>query len=185
MNQPNSSNDWAQSPNPYAAPASFIEDDFGGRENLWGGRDLATRGSRLAASCLDGICGSVVALPIIISMFSAGAGARMADQVFSLSGLVTLVLGLALVVYNLMRLSSHGQTIGKQMVGIQIIRSDLQTPVGLGRILGLRILPITLLSFIPFIGSLIQLIDPLLIFQGSQQCIHDMIADTNVVVYEG
>lgn len=179
------SNPGAASSNPYAAPASVIEDDFGAENDPWAGRTLATRASRFAARMIDGVTFLVVAIPFfVVTVLSASSGSNPDDSMIfvgmGLSGL--LVLGL--LIYNLMRLHSHQQTFGKKMMGIQIIRGDLQTPVTLGRIIGLRILPMTLLGAIPFIGSLIGLADPAMIFQESQQCLHDMFADTNVVLYE-
>jgi len=38
-----------------------------------------------------------------------------------------------------------------------------------------------LIGAIPFLGRLVQFIDPLLIFRDSRRCLHDEIADTTVV----
>ena len=36
-------------------------------------------------------------------------------------------------------------------------------------------------NLLPYVGWLYQLVDPLLIYQESRQCLHDKIADTIVV----
>lgn len=183
----NYANDWAPNPepsaNPYAAPVSMIDDDYGAEYKPWAHRALATRLQRLAANMVDGGTYLGVVLPWIIAMVLAETAGGQGAVFYGMIA-IGLVLFLGLVTYNLMRLHAHQQTIGKQVVGIQIIRADLQTPVTLGRIIGLRILPISLLGAIPFVGGLIGLADPVMIFQESQQCLHDMIADTNVVVFE-
>ena len=53
--------------------------------------------------------------------------------------------------------------------------------IGLARYIFLRVVPVVLISMIPFIGNLINLVDPLLIFGKERRCLHDLIADTIVV----
>ena len=51
----------------------------------------------------------------------------------------------------------------------------------IGRLLGLRYLVGWVIAMIPFIGVIYSLLDCLLIFRESRQCLHDNIADTIVV----
>jgi uncharacterized RDD family membrane protein YckC len=74
----------------------------------------------------------------------------------------------------------HGQTVGKRVLGMRILRSD-GTRCSPGRIIGLRYGVGFLLTVIPVVGSLYALLDALLIFRGSRKCLHDNIADTIVV----
>ena len=62
------------------------------------------------------------------------------------------------------------------MTGIKVVRSD-GSPAALGRIFWLRNILNGVLGLIPFY----VLIDGLLIFADSRQCLHDKIADTIVV----
>lgn len=177
-------NDWTQQSNPYEAPESYVEDHYAPDYDPWAGRQLASRGMRLSAALIDGACGLVAALPaIVMSVGVIAAGGT--SEVGTFVGLgTTALLMLGLAAYNLWRLYGYQQTVGKQIMKIQIVRSDLQTPVSFWRILGLRIIPMGLVGVIPLVGPIAQMVDPLLIFQGSQQCLHDLIADTNVVLFE-
>jgi len=76
--------------------------------------------------------------------------------------------------------SANGQSIGKRMTRIKVVRTD-GSPATFARIFLLRNLVNSLPLVIPTLGFVYQLIDPLLIFQDSRRCIHDMIADTVVV----
>lgn len=80
-------------------------------------------------------------------------------------------------------LARNGQTIGKWVCGIRIVRAD-RSKASLWRILVLREMPFVLLAAIPvpYMFSVLAVVDALLIFRKSRQCLHDQIADT-VVVY--
>jgi uncharacterized RDD family membrane protein YckC len=87
---------------------------------------------------------------------------------------------LAYLVYSLVLVFLYGQTFGKRAMGIRVVRVD-GSRVAFSRIVFLRWLPTALLGAIPFIGFIVNLVDPLLIFRESSQCLHDDIADTRVV----
>jgi uncharacterized RDD family membrane protein YckC len=70
----------------------------------------------------------------------------------------------------------NGQTIGKKLLGIKVVRSD-GSKASLGRIFWLRNVVNTVLGFIPLYG----IVDLLLIFGEARQCVHDKIADTIVI----
>jgi uncharacterized RDD family membrane protein YckC len=84
---------------------------------------------------------------------------------------------LALNVYFLHR---HGQSAGKRMLAIMIVRADGRR-VDVGRVLALRATLPVVVSWIPIIGPLLALANVLYIFGRDQRCIHDYIADTRVV----
>jgi len=90
-----------------------------------------------------------------------------------------IAIGLGLFVYNLALLGQSGQTIGKQWLGIRIVRSD-GSNADLGRVFGLRMFLPGLIT--AFAGPLFSLPDALCIFGNEKRCIHDMMADTIVVV---
>ncbi len=171
--------------NPYDAPDAQM-DDAQDEDYV-----LTSRLRRLGAALLDGIAFLVVALVAMlfaffamllsgVSMQAVLSGASAAEGVMALFiGLISIGF-LALMLLNLIWWHRYGQSVGKRMLGIKIVRTD-GSRCGLRRIILYRGLPIQLLSLIPLIGAFIPLIDSLFIFQHSRKCIHDMIADTVVV----
>ena len=63
---------------------------------------------------------------------------------------------------------------------IRVVRVD-GSRVSFARFVFLRWLPLAIVGCIPFVGGIVALIDPLLIFRESRRCLHDDIADTQVV----
>jgi len=145
---------------------------------------LAKRFSRLCAAGVDFLILIAIYIPIFI----------LALTIFILLGLdsgLAIVAGIILAfcfalipaitlffAFNFRLLRRDGQTIGKRVFKIKIVRSD-GTPAGMSRILFLRYLLIPILT-IPT-GLVLALVDVLLISSKSRQCLHDMIADTIVV----
>jgi len=164
--------------NPYEAPTSVVDDPSVGEY-----QELADRGSRLAARILDGLVGiggiGIMAAIMIPVALAQGNGANKSSFI-----IMAIILGVALtlgvLVWNLVWLHRYGQTIGKRIVKVKIVRSDGDR-VSLGRILGLRIILVTILEFIPFLGGLFSLVNVCFIFRDDRRCIHDLMADTVVV----
>lgn len=163
--------------NPYAAPQARLE-DAAVAELV-----LAGRGTRLAAAIVDGLMAGglgIVAAIAIPAIMPANGG----DPNPVLLGVVLLlVVGgmLALLIVNLLWLHRYGQTIAKRMLGIKVVRTD-GGHCDLGRIIVARWLPVTLLGAIPLLGPAVSLTDALFIFRDDRRCLHDLIADTIVVV---
>jgi uncharacterized RDD family membrane protein YckC len=89
---------------------------------------------------------------------------------------LSALLALPFCVLQLVLLARAGQTLGKKLTRIKIVRSD-GSRASFGRILGLRIVLTAVLGIIP----LFSLIDVCMIFGAEQRCVHDLIADTIVV----
>ena len=165
---------------PYQPPAVPIvevaEKDF----------ELAGRGSRLGAYVMDSI---LVIFPVLI-VFALGMGTEVLgigarevptdETMVNIFSIFIFLWFMALFVINMILLYQNGQTIGKRMLSIKIVRVD-GSRAELLRIIFLRALPTGLLSSIPAIGNLFFLIDALLIFQDSRRCLHDLIAGTIVI----
>ena len=165
---------------PYQPPAIPIvevaEKDF----------ELAGRGSRLGAYVMDSI---LVIFPVLI-VFALGMGTEVLgigarevptdETMVNIFSIFIFLWFMALFVINMILLYQNGQTIGKRMLSIKIVRVD-GSRAELLRIIFLRALPTGLLSSIPAIGNLFFLIDALLIFQDSRRCLHDLIAGTIVI----
>ena len=162
--------------NPYAAPTARIADM---RDD-----DLlvkSSRGARLGAVLLDGVIPGAVAIVFAVMLPAFGSDV---DGGLTMGGgvLVTLfVLGLiAFAAMQLILLYRHGQTIGKKLVGIRIVRAD-GSRAGFARLLLLRSFVPGLIGAIPLLGPLFSLVDMLFIFGEEKRCVHDLIADTIVV----
>jgi uncharacterized RDD family membrane protein YckC len=145
---------------------------------------LASRSVRLGAALLD----TLINAAIFIAVGSYVAGSFDAAMAWSKTAppLQSFTVDMAgFAVYSLLHgylLATRGQTIGKRLCGIRIVRTD-GTPAGLWRILSLRLFPIILLSALPLhhLSNVFTWLDCLLIFRSSHQCLHDQIADTVVV----
>lgn len=169
--------------NPYAPPQAPLQDI----QPQQGGQVLAGRGARLGAAFLDGLVWSLgIYVPLLATgLLSALVGMARTGQFvpgpslllgLGISGLMFIVL----VVVTIMLVARNGQTIAKRMVGIKVVRSD-GSQAGLGRIFWLRNVLNTVITMVPLAGSIYALVDILMIFGDSRQCLHDRIADTVVV----
>jgi uncharacterized RDD family membrane protein YckC len=169
--------------NPYAAPTAVVDDIAEP-----GGLELAGRGRRLWGSIVDSL---IIAIPFMVfGGWFAVAGVRSGDPNGLMVWMVThpfayqaaaSILGyLAFLAINGYLLHSSGQTVGKRLLSIRIVRTNGE-PADFGRIAFMRYLPTAVVQMIPGIGYIYPLIDVLLIFRGSRKCLHDSIADTIVV----
>jgi uncharacterized RDD family membrane protein YckC len=160
--------------NRFAPPTARVEDVS------TGGLELAGRGARLGAVLIDGLIQGAIYYAIAFTMFRS-----MIPNVNSGFGigsfLIQLLAGIGLfVLIQSYLLATQGQTVGKKLLGLRIVRSNGEA-VAIGRMLGLRYFLGWIITMIPFIGALFALTDALLIFRDSRKCLHDNIADTIVV----
>ena len=162
----------AATANPYAPPEARLAI----RGEALPRADLATRGTRLGAKLIDGV---VVAVVVVAATMS-GSGLGSSGE-FGAFALATVGVGFALVVgVQGWLLHRYGQTIGKKLLGIRIVRGDLSR-CGLRRVVFLRMLPFSLVGLIPLVGPLVGLVDALMIFGDDHRTLHDRVADTVVV----
>jgi uncharacterized RDD family membrane protein YckC len=172
-----------ESSNLYAPPKSAVK-DVGRDETL----NLASRGSRLAAVMLDGILGFICFAPAYVMNFATliqqARGNPIAFWInlartggwFYVGALVALIV----LAIDLILLARNGQTIGKKLLGIKVVRVD-GSRVSLFRVFFLRYVCNTFLTLIPVAGPLYSLVDVLMIFSESRRTVHDHIADTIVI----
>ncbi len=159
----------------YAPPAAEVADVSGSGE-----AQLAGRGARLGGAIIDGVI--VLGLWWLISLMTPWNvfSPKMAQGGF-VAMLGTQLIGLLLFsLVNGYLLMTRGQTIGKMLLGMRIVRPDgsAATP---GRMIGLRYAVGWMLSALPVVGMVFALVDCLLIFRADRRCVHDLIADTIVV----
>jgi len=165
--------------NTYAAPQSNIVTSA-----MLPKYEIASRGIRLGAALLDFLVVMVaVVLPVILGAtmmdtkanVSGGEFPSVAVGCFILAGLA----GFGLLIYNIVLLATRGQTIAKKWLGIRIVtHPDGQNP-GFVKAFLLRSFVNGLISqVVPFY----PIVDACFIFREDQRCLHDLIADTVVIV---
>jgi uncharacterized RDD family membrane protein YckC len=175
-------------PNPYAPPKAEVQDIVAADSG-----ELAGRFIRLVAYIVDLlIIGLAVGLPVgITAGFAApsrgiggGAGGSHVPfamrDFFGLAGLIAFIALIVWIIVTIRFVHLHGQTIGKRILGIKVVRKN-GSRASLGRIFWLRNIVNGLPGMIPFFGDLYLLADHLVIFGEARQCLHDKIADTIVV----
>ncbi|HKS56601.1 MAG TPA: RDD family protein [Steroidobacteraceae bacterium] len=165
-------------PNPYAPPTA----DVGDASDHDAGAELAGRGERLGAYLLDLVIGLViVGAPLMVGMNWDAAAAGNWEGAFTAVGAILCGIGsLVYIAITAYLVYKNGQTIGKKIVGIKVVRSD-RSRASVARIFWLRNFVNGIPGAIPYIGNIYGLVDALFIFSESRQCIHDKIADTVVV----
>ena len=172
-----------ESSNLYAPPRSAVK-DVGGDEAL----DLASRSSRLGAVIVDSLVAFILFTPAYVTNFTAIAQQSRGNPLAVWVNLaktggwfyVGLLGALVVLAIDLVLLARNGQTIGKKLLGIKVVRVD-GSPVSLFRVFFLRYVCNTFLTLIPLFGSLYSLVDCLMIFGESRRTVHDRIADTIVI----
>lgn len=158
--------------NPYSAPLAQV-DQVSEHADL----ELADRGARLGAYLLD----NLIVLGALFLIVPVGAALERVNKSAGLIAILLMgVVFIGLLVVNLVMLHRHGQTLGKRIVGIRILRID-GSRCELWRIIVLRVIASGLLQAIPFIGWIFFLVDSLMIFGDERRCLHDIFADTMVV----
>lgn len=163
--------------NPYAPPQAEVRDTVTQNET-----ELAGRGTRFGAAMLDGlILVLLVGAPLFvgadIDAMSTDFTGGLSTTGMTLAGIGALILA-GVTTYLVHR---NGQTIGKKLLGIKVVRSDA-SPASLARIFWLRNVVNGIPGVIPVIGNAWGTVDHVFIFVGDKrQCVHDKIADTIVI----
>jgi uncharacterized RDD family membrane protein YckC len=162
--------------NPYQAPALAAADDHARSRQPFIGRidpRLASRWKRFLGSFLDSF---LIVVPFIGLTILAETGAG--EDVAVVIGLVAS--GIVLLVDTVL-ISTRGQSLGKMLLGMQIVRVDYDAPPGFVYGILMRSWVPALIGSVPFVGSFFQLADALFIFGDEKQCLHDKIAGTKVL----
>lgn len=190
--------------NPYAPPTARVADVTDTSANV----ELATPAQRLGAAVVDTLTGVVAYLPVLIvaAIHWNANGPFIANFInggLAISGVVVVIL----LIITIVLVARYGQTIGKRVLGIRVARPD-GSKASLGRIFWLRNVVNTFLGGVVggvlggvaglilglmhagsisvlvagyLFGYLYPLVDALMIFGKSRQCLHDRIANTIVV----
>lgn len=165
--------------NPYRSPDAPIVDSARTPD---GALPLAGRFERLMASILDTILLLATALP---PMFFFGYFEFIEENV-DIAETIAIRVGMAFLVFVLFAamqaypLRKNGQTWGKVAMKIRIVDMQGRKP-DFWRMLALRYLPFDMATPVPVVGSIVGLVDTLMIFRGDRRCAHDLLAGTRVV----
>jgi uncharacterized RDD family membrane protein YckC len=157
---------------------------------------LADRGVRLLAKIVDEICSLICAIPgaailgvtflrTWVQSMNGGEAASLEDIDVgrAVTGFTVLALGLlALAIVQIWLISTRGQSIGKIVFGVRIVRHEDGTLPGFVHGWLLRNLVPGIIGMVPFgLGMIFSLVDVCFIFRADRRCIHDLIAGTRVV----
>ena len=162
--------------------------------------DLATRGQRLAARIIDWVA---ILVPLMI-MFSVLIDENMVkevqahpnDQKFLMellqkrvehlqtaqdtTVLTTSWIILFLMMVNFLMLGLRGQTLGKLLLGIHIVRAADGSRAGFLKAVVLREVIFFVIGGIQYLGPVLSLGNVLMIFRKDRRCLHDLVAETVV-----
>jgi uncharacterized RDD family membrane protein YckC len=155
--------------------ANTITADAGPKLGVLAESQLGGRGARLVALLLDGIIGGVLG-GLIGGLGAVGADPETGPNVtlMSIAGLLVL----AYVIWQLWMLSTQGQTLGKKLMNLRVVKLETGRNGGFVTNVLLRALVGQgILGIIPLYG----LVDALFIFRDDRRCIHDLVAGTAVV----
>jgi len=179
--------DGSKEVNPYAPPSADV--NVGKPPPATEGA-LAERGTRLVAKMLDGLMAFALMLPVVIPGMRAAMGAAAPNASPSLNffrGFFTSSLGilcgvacLGLAAFQAYLIATTGQSIGKRWFKIRIVKLDGSRVNFVTGVL-LRQWLFALFQYIPRVGSVTGLLDPLFIFRADRRCLHDFVAGTKVI----
>jgi uncharacterized RDD family membrane protein YckC len=166
--------------NPYAPPA---RDALAADVPLTtSGGQLASRGARFGAALIDTFLTLAVLAPM---QYAAGVYdnfPKIRPQSFlELLGWSAAGYAFWLAVHS-SSIRKGSQTLGKRLLGLQIVNAADNTPASYRTIVLIRFLPIQLVVLLPYVGSYVALLDALFIFRKDHRCIHDHVAGTRVIV---
>ena len=145
--------------------------------------------ARFCSSCGNPLASLSQVLPL--ASVAAGRGTRLGASIIDaliylipyffflrLSPILGAIAIGAIFVYQMYLLSKDGQTLGKKVLRIRIVKINTGLNGGFVANVLLRVIFNGVLGLIPFYS----LVDVLFIFRSDRRCIHDFIAGTQVVV---
>ena len=167
--------------NPYAAPAAQVS------ELVDPGLAKAGRAQRLLAVIIDSM---IIAVPAIILAIALPAYQAYVERAGSEPAINNGALIVAMVVFGIFAIGyvtyqfywiwKNGQTLGKKLMKIKIVRVD-GSRASFPRIVFVRAMVPAIVGSIPIVGTLFSLTDALFIFGEPKRCVHDHMADTIVI----
>jgi len=87
-----------------------------------------------------------------------------------------------LLAVNMVLLTTRGQSVGKWLCGIRIVRAGDGGRPGFVRVVLLRWFLFAIIQSLQFIGPVLMIVDYGMVLRRDKRCLHDHVADTKVVV---
>lgn len=155
-------------------------------------RPLASLGARLAGFLVDKILQSICLVPLVAAVgMNALLAAVQARDFNAFIGVPRIMVGISITgllygaywITQIVLLALRGQTLGKLLVGIRIVRYPDAAPAGLARAWLLRyfVMGLFYLVPIPLFGMVFWFVDTGFIFRPDRRCVHDHLAGTMVI----
>jgi uncharacterized RDD family membrane protein YckC len=175
---------------PAAASPPLLDDSAAGHAGFGSPLPLASRVRRLVAQIVDGVIGGICCIPLLVAVpFDTLMTAVENHDTSALTALPGIVSGgaftmlgmLILFCVQIFLLATRGQTIGKLLLAVRIVQFPNGERVGLVKSFLLRACLMSLIEAVPYVGSLITLVDLCFIFRADRRCLHDHLAGTMVV----
>lgn len=150
----------------------------------------ASLGLRLVAALIDGSLKTLCWLPAAAAVWQTVADDIIAGQQPNVATLMTAMNGVVLkalpflvglAAVQCVLLSLRGQSIGKLLLGLRIVRHADNAQAGFVHAFLLRGTVPWMIEQIPLLGGLFWLVDVCFIFGDERRCVHDYIAGTRVV----
>ena len=157
---------------------------------------LAGPGRRLLARVIDGLLVGLIASPVTVPLVgrylrytSDAAASGIRTDVYDQRSL-QLLTGIALVslvvsfLYEVPQLARWGQTLGKRICRVRVVRRDGRGGAGIGPApAAMRWLVSGGVPAVPYVGTVIAILDSLWLLWDRpwRQCLHDKVAATIVV----
>ncbi len=138
---------------------------------------LASPWIRFVAVFVDGLIAGLLLVPFGVLAENENTPTQTTEAV----AIATILLFVALLVTQVVLLSTRGQSLGKMAVGVRIVGAvDSRNP-GFGNVVLLRGAVPSLIFAVPVVGWIFWVVDALFIFRDDRRCIHDLMASTVVV----
>ncbi len=171
--------------NPYRASPSLEDTGTGGENRNLGNYTLAGPVRRLIGAILDSLCGFGFCLPGIILMGVGGLFNQDPPEdpdTIAIIGIGLAALGfIATFVVNVYLLATRSQSLGKFLLGMQILDYETKRPASFVKCAVLRAFVNGLIGAIPCVGAIYSIVDILFVFSEEHRCLHDQLAGTIVV----
>lgn len=150
---------------------------------------LAHPGIRLLAALIDGFLESLCWMPTSRAVMRS-LGNLMSSGQINPQEIIGVVMGsisaslpylAGLVLLQAILITMRGQTVGKILTGIRIVRAHDGSPAGFLHGFFLRGFIPRCLRHVPFLGFFFWFVDNCFIFRDDHRCLHDLMGGTKVV----